>query len=92
MLPQNVMTKLTPRERQVLVKVAVGKTNAQIAHDLGISEHTVKDHMGRLLDQFKCNNRVQLVVTAIFGAIPLEETMGMFVNSNWGSGHDSRPV
>ena len=40
---------LTPRERQVLRAVAVGRLNKQIAFDLGISEITVKLHRGDVM-------------------------------------------
>lgn len=40
---------LTPREREVLREVAVGRLNKQIAFDLGISEITVKLHRGNVM-------------------------------------------
>lgn len=41
--------RLTPRQRQVLVEMARGKLNKQIAHELGLTERTVKMHRAALL-------------------------------------------
>ena len=46
---QALLSRLTPRERQVLEQVAVGKLNKQIAADLGAAEKTIKIHRGRLM-------------------------------------------
>lgn len=42
---------LTPRQREVLQQMAMGKLNKQIAYDLGLSEQTVKMHRAALLDR-----------------------------------------
>jgi DNA-binding NarL/FixJ family response regulator len=55
---------LTPREREVLVEIATGETNAQIAHRLFLSEATVKTHVGRILAKLHLHDRVQAVVLA----------------------------
>lgn len=51
---------LTPREREILQEVARGRTNRDIAQELGLSEHTVKNHLKNILHKLQLANRVQL--------------------------------
>jgi DNA-binding NarL/FixJ family response regulator len=55
---------LTNREEEVLMKVARGKTNAEIAEDLFISNSTVKTHISRVMTKLQARNRVELVIWA----------------------------
>lgn len=55
---------LTARQAQVLDLIAQGKSNKQIAYDIGVSESTVKLHINALLRSLNVNNRTQAVVTA----------------------------
>lgn len=62
--PDTRLDVLTEREREVLVEIATGATNSEIAGKLYMAEGTVKTHIGRLLSKLQCRDRVGLVLLA----------------------------
>ena len=69
--------RLTERERQVLILVARGKANREIAHELQISIKTVEYHMTNILGKLGARNRTEAVLKALRqGLVTLEEIWG----------------
>jgi len=58
------LERLTPRERDVLTRLAAGDGNAEIATALGMRESTVKAHVSRILSALEVGNRVQAALCA----------------------------
>ncbi len=72
---ETLATPLTPRETETLRYVAEGYSNKQIAHVLGISEQTIKNHVTSILNKLDANDRTHAVVLALRqGWIDIGET------------------
>ena len=56
---------ITPREREILVLIAQGRANKEIAATLDVSEDTVKRHVSHILDKLEVNDRAQATAEAI---------------------------
>jgi DNA-binding NarL/FixJ family response regulator len=65
------LATLTPREREVLVEIAQGFTNPEIARRLYLSEATVKTHVGRILAKLRLRDRVHAVIFAYDNGLTL---------------------
>jgi DNA-binding NarL/FixJ family response regulator len=64
---------LTPRQKEVLDLLVDGKPNKIIASILGLSEGTVKNHVGALFERFKVKSRTQLISTIMKSNFLLNE-------------------
>jgi DNA-binding NarL/FixJ family response regulator len=63
-MPGPEYERLTPREREIMLRAAQGLSNAEIAEAEFLSEATVKTHVSRILTKLDLRDRVQLVVYA----------------------------
>ena len=71
---RELLTELTPRERQVFERVVQGKINKQIAHQLGTTERTIKAHRHRVMEKMKVQTLAELVSIA--------ERLGLVVHAS----------
>ncbi len=62
---QRLGPAITPREREILVLIAAGRANKEIAAELGVSEDTVKRHVSHILEKLDVNDRAQATAEAI---------------------------
>ena len=62
--PPQPLGPLTDREEQVLARVAVGRSNSEIASELFITLSTVKTHVASLMSKLGARNRVEVAMWA----------------------------
>jgi DNA-binding NarL/FixJ family response regulator len=63
--PDELFVPLSPREMEILQLIAQGYSNKEIAHELGISRQTVKNHMTSILRKLSVNDRTQAALYAL---------------------------
>lgn len=63
--PRPAVSSLTAREREVLILIADGATNRQIARQLGISERTARTHVSSILGKLSLASRTQAALWAV---------------------------
>ena len=61
---QDQIARLTPRQREVLALMAQGKSNKEIAKELGLAAGTVKIHVSSIFKALKVTNRTRAVIAA----------------------------
>jgi len=72
MREQDVVARLTDSQIELIVRVALGKTNAQIAEDLHLREQTIKNRVNKLMKKLHATNRVHIATFACYGYPPTE--------------------
>lgn len=73
--PEDLFVPLSSREMEILQLIARGYSNKEIAHELGISRQTVKNHMTSILRKLSVNDRTQAALYALRrGWIRLQDT------------------
>jgi DNA-binding CsgD family transcriptional regulator len=60
---------LTPREHEILERLASGQSNKELARALAISPNTIKTHLARLYEKLEVRNRVEAIQKARFLAL-----------------------
>jgi two-component system response regulator DegU len=65
LVKEKIAAPLTHREIQILSCIASGNTNKHVAHKLGISEQTIKNHVSAILRKLNANDRAHAVALAI---------------------------
>ncbi|MEY4013825.1 MAG: hypothetical protein RLZZ290_689 [Pseudomonadota bacterium] len=67
---QELVSRLTPREAQVLERIVAGRLNKQIADDLNISIKTVEAHRANIMDKIEARTMADLMKTALAASVP----------------------
>jgi two-component system, NarL family, nitrate/nitrite response regulator NarL len=70
------LSRLSPRERQVLARLSKGWDNARIGRDLLISQHTVRTHIQNILEKLGMHSKLEAATYAMHRSLELELTPG----------------
>lgn len=63
------ISRLTPREREVLAALALGKPNKLIAHELGLSERTIEIHRARMMERLEAGSFAEALRLSVFAEL-----------------------
>ena len=74
--PDSPLSRLSPRERQVLARLSRGWDNARIGRDLFISQHTVRTHIQNILEKLGMHSKLEAATFAMQRSMELELTPG----------------
>jgi two-component system, NarL family, nitrate/nitrite response regulator NarL len=66
---EELLQKLTPRERQVLQRIVAGQNTAQMAREMNVAMSTLRSHIGRVLDKLGAHSQVQAAAIASRGPV-----------------------
>jgi len=72
---QDTVSRLTNGQVDLIIRVALGKTNAQIAQDLHLQEQTIKNRLNTLMKKLRADNRVHIATFACLGYPPSENQL-----------------
>jgi len=65
----DILRKLTPRERQVLQRIVAGQSTGQMAREMNVATSTLRSHIGRMLTKLGAHSRVQAAAIASRGLV-----------------------
>jgi DNA-binding NarL/FixJ family response regulator len=74
--PNSPLSRLSPRERQVLALLGRGWDNSRIGRELSISQHTVRTHIQNILEKLGMHSKLEAATYAIQRSLELELTPG----------------
>jgi two-component system, NarL family, nitrate/nitrite response regulator NarL len=74
--PNSPLSRLSPRERQVLALLSKGWDNARIGRELFISQHTVRTHIQNILEKLGMHSKLEAATYAMQRSLELELTPG----------------
>jgi DNA-binding CsgD family transcriptional regulator len=70
------LERLTPREIEILQRIADGQSSEQIAEDLGMSPHTLRTHVQNVLTKLAVHSKLDAVIAAIrYGKVRTTEVL-----------------
>jgi len=84
----NGLSLLSKREMEVVRSLSEGLTNREIAEQLGLSQHTVKNYLFRVFDKLGVSSRMELLFMTMSRSSPEQSLLPSLFMSDKGYGHD----